>query len=128
MAYDVATATSTLEVAVRIRQEALPDLPQPDDRAEGSPADFAPLPMADEEIRAIEQLADNLAGGVIIALAAENAARTGAVQGLTLDDLDLANRRITLGAVVSDWATSATERSATVASPGRTLQSTRPHQ
>jgi integrase len=60
------------------------------------PADFALLPMADEEIRAIEQQADDLAGRVIIALAAENAARTGAIRRLTLDDLDLANRRITL--------------------------------
>lgn len=59
-------------------------------------ADFALLPMADEEIRAVEQQADDLAGRVIIALAAENAARTGAIRGLTLDDLDLANRRITL--------------------------------
>jgi integrase len=52
--------------------------------------------MVDEEIQAIEQLADDLAGRVIIALAAENAARTGAIRHLTLDDLDLANRRITL--------------------------------
>ncbi|WP_405148903.1 hypothetical protein OG589_12725 [Sphaerisporangium sp. NBC_01403] len=60
------------------------------------PADFALLPMADEEIRAIEQQADDLAGRVIIVLAAENAARTGAIRHLTLDDVDLANRRITL--------------------------------
>ncbi|MDP9843365.1 tyrosine-type recombinase/integrase [Streptosporangium lutulentum] len=59
-------------------------------------ADFSLIPMADEEIQAIEQLADDLAGRVIIALAAENAARTGAIRHLTLDDLDLANRRITL--------------------------------
>ncbi|GES06380.1 hypothetical protein Acor_84490 [Acrocarpospora corrugata] len=51
--------------------------------------------MADEEIRAIEQLSDDLAGRVVIALAAENA-RTGAIRELTLDDLDLVNRRITL--------------------------------
>jgi site-specific recombinase XerD len=62
----------------------------------GRTADFALLPMADEEIQAIEQLANDLAGRVIIALAAENAARTGAIRGLTLDDLDLANWRITL--------------------------------
>ncbi|MFE3449387.1 hypothetical protein ACFXJ8_10665 [Nonomuraea sp. NPDC059194] len=52
--------------------------------------------MADEEIRAIEQQVDDLAGRVIIALAAENATRIGAIRHLTLDDLDLANRRITL--------------------------------
>ncbi|WP_406314959.1 hypothetical protein OHA77_15075 [Streptosporangium sp. NBC_01639] len=65
-------------------------------RLKGRPADFALLPMADEEIRAIEQQAEDLAGRVIIALAAENAARTGAIRHLTLDDLDLANRRIIL--------------------------------
>ncbi|WP_214106669.1 hypothetical protein [Acrocarpospora catenulata] len=48
-------------------------------RLKGRPADFALLPMADEEIRAIEQQAEDLAGRVIIALAAENAASTGAI-------------------------------------------------
>ncbi|WP_429426506.1 site-specific integrase [Nocardia sp. GAS34] len=60
------------------------------------PADFALLPMTDEQIRAVEQLATDPAWRVIVALAAENAARTGAIRSLKLTDVDLANRRITL--------------------------------
>ncbi|MGW5380968.1 integrase [Nocardia sp. NPDC003999] len=60
------------------------------------PADFALLPMTDEEIHAVEQLATDPAWRVIVALAAENAARTGAIRHLKLTDVDLANRRITL--------------------------------
>ncbi|WP_245671793.1 site-specific integrase [Nocardia amamiensis] len=59
-------------------------------------ADFALLPMTDEEIHAVEQLATDPAWRVIVALAAENAARTGAIRNLKLTDVDLANRRITL--------------------------------
>jgi integrase len=59
-------------------------------------ADFALLPMTDEEIRTVEQLATDPAWRVIVALAAENAARTGAIRRLKLTDVDLANHRITL--------------------------------
>jgi hypothetical protein len=54
------------------------------------------LPMTDAEIHAVEQLARTPAQRLIIALAAVHAARTGAIRHLTLDDLDLPNRRITL--------------------------------
>lgn len=54
------------------------------------------VPMTGDEIHAVEQLAADPAGRVIVALAAENAARTGAIRHLALDDLDLANRRVTL--------------------------------
>lgn len=60
------------------------------------PADFALLPMTDEQIHAVEQLATDPVWRVFVALAAENAARTGAIRNLTLADVDLANRRITL--------------------------------
>jgi integrase len=60
------------------------------------PAEFALLPMTDEEIHAVEQLATDPAWRVIVALAAENAARTGAIRRLKLADVDLANHRITL--------------------------------
>lgn len=55
------------------------------------------LPMTDAEIRAAEQAAANPAQRLIVALAAIHAARWAAIRDLTLDDLDLPNRRITIG-------------------------------
>lgn len=52
------------------------------------------LPMTDAEIRAVEQAAASPAQRLIVALAAVHAARWAAIRGLTLDDLDLPNRRI----------------------------------
>lgn len=60
------------------------------------PVDPDLLPMGDDEIRAVEQLAASPAERVIVALAAEHAARTGTIRFLTLEDVDLPNRRITL--------------------------------
>jgi hypothetical protein len=91
-----ATATSAMRSLFEFAKKRGLIFSNPTTGLKGRPADFALLPMADEEIQAIEQPADDLAGRVIIALAAENAARTGAIRHLTLDDLDLANRRITL--------------------------------
>ena len=54
------------------------------------------LPMTDAEIRAVEQAAASPAQRLIVALAAIHAARWAAIRDLTLDDLDLANRRITI--------------------------------
>lgn len=54
------------------------------------------LPMTDAEIRAVEQMAISPAQRLIIALAAVHAARPAAIRELTLDDLDLPNRRITV--------------------------------
>ncbi len=54
------------------------------------------LPMTDGEIRSVEQTAGGPARRLIVALAAEHAARTGAIRHLMLDDLDLPNRRITI--------------------------------
>lgn len=61
-----------------------------------SPAEPSLIPMTDAEIRAVEQLAVRPAERLIIALAAEHATRTGTIRHLTLDDIDLPNRRITL--------------------------------
>ena len=60
-----------------------------------SPADPGLIPMTDAEIRVVEQLAVRPAERLIIALAAEHAARTDTIRHLTLDDVDLPNRRIT---------------------------------
>lgn len=60
--------------------------------AERSP----PLPMTDAEIRAIEQITVTAAQRLVVTLAAVHAARTAAIRHLTLDALDMPNRRITL--------------------------------
>jgi hypothetical protein len=54
------------------------------------------LPMTDAEIRAVEQAATSPAQRLIVALAAIHAARWAAIRTLTLDDLDLPNRRSTI--------------------------------
>jgi len=54
------------------------------------------VPMADDEIRLIEQLAVEPAQRLAVALAAEHAARTNTIRNLTLDDLNMPNRRITV--------------------------------
>jgi site-specific recombinase XerD len=55
------------------------------------------VPMTDEELRAVEQIATGPAQRVIVVLAAVHAARATDMQRLALDDLDLPNRRITIG-------------------------------
>lgn len=54
------------------------------------------MPMTDTEIRAIETLATGPAQRLALTLAAEHATRTNTIRALTLDALDLSNRRITL--------------------------------
>ena len=54
------------------------------------------LPMTAEQIRAVEQAATTPAQRLAIALAAVHAARPKALRELTLDDIDLPRRRITL--------------------------------
>ena len=54
------------------------------------------LPMTAEQIRAAGQAAVTPAQRLAIALAAVHAARPGAIRELTLDDIDLPSRRITL--------------------------------
>lgn len=52
--------------------------------------------MTDAEIRAVEQAATSPAQRLIVVLAAIHAARWAAIRDLTLDDLDLPNRRVTI--------------------------------
>ena len=54
------------------------------------------LPMTAEQIRAVQQAAATPAQRLAIALAAVHAARPGAIRELTLDDIDLPSRRITI--------------------------------
>ncbi len=65
-------------------------------RFKASTTDPGLIPMTGAEIRAVEHLATGPAERLIIALAAEHATRTDAIRHLTLDDIDLPNRRITL--------------------------------
>src|SRR5512142_665873 len=52
--------------------------------------------MTDVEMRAVEQIVVDRAQRLIVVLAAVHAARAAAIQHLTLDDLDLPNRRIAI--------------------------------
>ncbi|NGO08303.1 integrase [Streptomyces sp. HC44] len=54
------------------------------------------LPMTDAEVLAVQRIAATPAQQLIVALAAVHAARAAAIRRLTLDDLDLPNRRITI--------------------------------
>jgi integrase len=58
--------------------------------------DAGSVPMTEDQIRLVEQLAVAPAQRLAVALAAEHAARTGTIRNLTLDDLDMPTRRITL--------------------------------
>ena len=68
----------------------------PATRLKTSDAESSLLPMADAEIRAAEQVATSPPQRLIVALAAVHAARSGAIRHLTLEDLDLPHRRITI--------------------------------
>jgi integrase len=52
--------------------------------------------MTDADIQGIEQAVTSSAQRLIVALAAVHAARWAAIRDLTLDDLDLPDRRITI--------------------------------
>lgn len=54
------------------------------------------IPLADNEIRAIEQASTKPAQRLIVALAAVHAARSSVIRHLALEDLDLPNRRLTI--------------------------------
>jgi hypothetical protein len=90
-------ATKALRSLVRLAKKRGLISTNPTIGLKARPVDFVLLPMSDMEIDAVEQLAAAPAERVIIALAAENAARTGTIRHVTLDEVDLANRRIILG-------------------------------
>jgi integrase len=54
------------------------------------------VPMTDDEIHCIEQLAQRPPDRLAVALAAEHAARTGAIRNLLLTDIDRPNGRIAI--------------------------------
>ncbi len=54
------------------------------------------LPLTAEQILAVQQAAVTPAQRLVVALAAVHAARAEAIRALTLDDIDLPNRRITI--------------------------------
>ncbi|MER6076272.1 hypothetical protein ABT187_47670 [Streptomyces sp. NPDC001817] len=54
-------------------------------------------PLAPEEITTAVAQADTPACRLVVALAAVHAARPGAIRALSLDDIDLGNRRLTVG-------------------------------
>lgn len=54
------------------------------------------LPMTEADIRAVERIAVTPTQRLVVALAAVHAARATPIRNLTLDDIDLPNRRITI--------------------------------
>ncbi|MGH3265828.1 MAG: hypothetical protein ACRDNS_27975, partial [Trebonia sp.] len=66
----------------------------PTTRLTARPGDAVLLPLTDEQIRALQALASDPACRVIIALAADHAARNVAIRHLKLDDVELPNHRI----------------------------------
>jgi site-specific recombinase XerD len=65
-------------------------------RLKADTPDISLLPMDDAEIRAVEQAITSPGQRLIVALAAVHAARWEAIRDLTLDDVDLPSRRITI--------------------------------
>ena len=81
------------------------------------------LPLTEGQIRAVQQAAVTAAQRLAVALAAVHAARPGAIRGLTLEDIDLPGRRITIAVTASPLASSPATRwwpVDTAAPPGRT--------
>jgi hypothetical protein len=68
----------------------------PTTRLKAEDVDRTLVPMTEHEIRRIEQIAVHPDQQLIIALLAEHAPRPASIQHLTLDDVDLPNRRLTL--------------------------------
>jgi integrase len=60
------------------------------------PVDQDLLPITDDEVQSIEQLASEPLERLVVALSAEHACRTSVIRTLTLDAIDLPNLRITL--------------------------------
>jgi integrase len=90
------TAISALRSLFRFAKKRGLVFANPTARLKTGNAGGSLLPMTDTEIRAVEQVAISPAQRLIVALAAVHAARPAAIRELTLDDLDLPNRRITI--------------------------------
>jgi integrase len=94
--HQLRTAIAALRSLFRFAKKRGLVFTNPAMRLKTSEAESSLLPMADAEIRAAERVATGPAQRLIVALAAVHAARSGAILHLTLDDLDLPNRRITI--------------------------------
>jgi integrase len=90
------TAIAALRSLFRFAKKRRVIFTNPAARLKAEEIDRHLVPMTEEEIRAVEQIAVHPAQRLIIALLAVHAARPGSIQRLTLDDVDLPNRRITL--------------------------------
>lgn len=92
------TAIAALRSLFRFAKKQRVIFTNPTARLKAEDIDRHLVPMTEDEIRAVEQVAVHPAQRLIITLLAVHAARPGAIQHLTLDDVDLPNRRITLAA------------------------------
>jgi integrase len=90
------TTISALRSLFRFAKKRRLIFTDPTARLKSEDIDRHLLPMTDDEIHAVEQLAVRPAQRLIIALLAVHAARPASIQHLTLEDVDLPNRRITL--------------------------------
>lgn len=68
----------------------------PTTRLKAEPINDGLVPMSEEQIRMAEKAAVRTDQRLVVILAAIHAAKPGAIRNLTLDDVDLANRRITI--------------------------------
>jgi integrase len=68
----------------------------PTTRLKAEPVNDGLVPMSEQQIRAVENTAVSAGQRLAVVLAAIHAAKPGAIRALMLNDLDLANRRITI--------------------------------
>ena len=94
--HQLCTAIAALRSLFRFARKRSLIFTNPATGMKTSDAGSSLLPMADAEIRAAERVATGPAQRLIVALAAVHATRSGVIRHLTLDDLDLPNRRITI--------------------------------
>lgn len=94
--HQLATTISAVRSLFRFARRRGLIFANPAQRLKASEPEPSLLPMTDDEIRAVEQAVTHPGQRLIVALAAVHAARWEAIRVLTLDDLDLPNRRITI--------------------------------
>jgi len=94
--HQLRTTTVAVRSLFRFARKTRTGLRQPRRTAESRRPRRQPAADDRREIRAVEQAATSPAQRLIVALAAVHAARWAAIRDLTLDDLDLPNRRITI--------------------------------
>jgi len=90
------TAVSALRSLFRFAKKRGLIFANPTTRLKAERVEPGLIPLTNDEIRVVEQAAANSAQRLIVALAAVHAARSATIRYLTLDDVDLPNRRITL--------------------------------